>query len=57
MDDKIKRLVISELRELVNSLNKSHFILTSRTADYKLELENHYCPVKAGKSVFEIVET
>lgn len=40
MDDKIKRLVISELRELVNSLNVSHFILTSRTADYKLELEN-----------------
>ena len=40
MDDKIKRLVISELRELANSLNESCFILTSRTADYKLELEN-----------------
>ena len=22
-----------------------------------IAIENHYCPVKAGKSVFEIVET
>jgi len=24
---------------------------------YQAFLDNHYCPVKAGKSVFEIVET
>ena len=44
MDDKIKKLVISKLRELENIINKGHLILISQTANNKLELENHYCP-------------
>lgn len=40
IDNKIKNLVISEIRELTRSLNSVNFILTSRSADYKLLLEN-----------------
>lgn len=39
IDENIKQLVISELKELTTSLNNVNFILTSRSADYKLLLE------------------
>ena len=43
-------LFIKQARELYNS--------TFSTANLKkYSNEDHYCPVKAGKSVFEIVET
>jgi len=40
IDENTKDLVISEIKELTKSLNYVNFILTSRSADYKLRLEN-----------------
>ena len=40
IDENTKNLVISEIQELTKSLNYVNFILTSRSADYKLRLEN-----------------
>jgi hypothetical protein len=40
IDENTKDLVISEIQELTKSLNYVNFILTSRSADYKLRLEN-----------------
>jgi hypothetical protein len=40
IDENIKDLVISEIKELTRSLKSVNFILTSRSADYKLLLEN-----------------
>jgi len=40
IDENTKELVISEIQELTKSLNYVNFILTSRSADYKLRLEN-----------------
>lgn len=39
IDENIKQLVISEIKELTTSLNNVNFILTSRSPDYKLLLE------------------
>lgn len=40
IDNNIKSLVISEIKELSSRLNYVNFILTSRTADYKYLIEN-----------------
>ena len=40
IDENIKYLVVSEIQELTKCLNNVNFILTSRSADYKLLLEN-----------------
>jgi hypothetical protein len=38
-DDSVKKLVVSEIKVLRESLNEVNFILTSRSADYKIKLE------------------
>lgn len=40
IEDNIKELVISEIKELTRSLDYARFILTSRSADFKLLLED-----------------
>jgi len=46
------------LRYIIPRFNISLWIISTCTSFwFRINISSHYCPVKAGKSVFEIVET
>lgn len=50
----------AEIQYIYNEINNRNIIMDILNFTYYFLIYNlifHYCPVKAGKSVFEIVET